>query len=71
MVSIFFVFFFNCNSLHARLNSTVRHQLTRKRRKRWRAYRKADQKELTDKRCLLTQKVKPFRLKVYKDALCR
>ena len=58
-------FFFNCDSLHASLNSHYKAwSYKKKKHKKIKAYRKSVQKEPTVKRCLLILDLKPFRPKV-------
>ena len=54
-------FFFNCDSLHARLKATTRHGVTRKKDKKIKPYRKSIYKQPPVKRCLLILELKPFR----------
>ena len=55
-------FFFNWDSLHARLNSHYKAwSYKKKKHKKIKAYRKSLQKEPTVNRCLLILDLKPFR----------
>ena len=56
------VFFFNWDSLHARLNSHYKAWTYKeKKNKKIKAYRKSVQKKPTVKRCMLIPVLKPFR----------
>ena len=52
------------SSLESLITATTRYGVKRKIRKRGQAYIKAAEKEHKDKRCLLTQDLKPFRAEV-------
>ena len=53
--------FLNMGLLHTRLNSTARHKVARKRRKRREASKKVHYKDPTEKDSLLTRDLKAFR----------
>ena len=63
--NIFSTFCFNCDSLHARLNSHYEAwSYKKKKHKKITAYRKSVQKESTVKRCLIILDLKPLRSQV-------
>ena len=63
-----FFFFFNWDSVHARLNSHDK-AWSYKKKEKIKAYRKSVQKKPTVKRCLLILELKPFRSQSKKSIL--